>query len=293
MKSSSLAAIGSFIRLTKPIITLSVAFSALCGYILFSGTFSSGWFTAWFGVLLIAAGSSALNQVQERHTDAMMERTRHRPLPAGQVKLRHALVWVLLLSGSGALLLFVFAGIWPALLAILTLVWYNGLYTPLKLKTPWAILPGAVVGALPPVIGWTAAGGAVNEQAIVLVAAFFFMGQIPHFWLILLRYGQDYQKAGFPSATALLSSGQISRMTFVWVLATAISAVFLFVFQVVQGWLWGSMIMILSLALIISFYQWPGLKSPQHLNRAFLIMNLYFLSIMLILIAQSVLGASM
>jgi heme o synthase len=282
--------IGSFLKLTKPIITLSVAFSALTGFILFSGAFSHGWFYMYLGVLFIAAGSSVTNQIQERNQDKLMDRTHDRPLPSGQVTVHEAWILAAILGLSGIVLLWVFVRPVSAILAIITLLWYNGIYTPLKRVSPWAIIPGAVVGAIPPVIGWTAAGGYLFHPHIAFVSFFFFTGQIPHFWLILLRYGHDYEKAGFPSVSKVFSQLQISRLTFTWTTATAAIAIFLPLFGIIKSVWLGGTIVILSLILVLSFHKWPGIKKPVHVNRVFIIMNIYFLSMMIIIIIDSLMG---
>lgn len=279
----------ALLRLSKPIITLSVAFSALTGFILFRGSFSSGWFFLYLGVLFIAAGSSAINQTQEADLDQLMERTRLRPLPSGQLNHLQAWAWAVLLSVSGATILWISTHPTASIMAIITLLWYNGVYTPLKRVTPWAILPGALVGAFPPLIGWTAAGGHLLHPHIVFVAFFFFIGQIPHFWLILLKHGKDYQKAGFPSINDTFSPEQISRLTFIWTTVTAIAAIFLPVFGVIISPVLSILIITLSIVLIISFHKWPGIKSPVHVNRAFMVMNMYFLMIMIIIILDGLL----
>lgn len=288
-KISEKVGILSFLKLTKPIITLSVAFSALTGFILFSGAFGYGWFYMYFGVLLVAAGSSVINQIQEKTQDKLMERTRNRPLPSGQVSVSLAWILAFILAISGVLLLWVFVKPVSAILAMITLIWYNGIYTPLKRISPWAIIPGAVVGALPPVIGWTAAGGYLFHPHIVFVSFFFFIGQIPHFWLILLRYGHDYQKAGFKSIRKVFNPNQISRLTFTWTTATAAIAVCLPLFGIIESIWLGGTIVIFSIFLVLSFHKWPGIKNPVHVNRAFMIMNIYFLSMMIIIISDSLL----
>ena len=287
--NKNLKTVLAYIKLSKPIITLSVSFSALTGFVLFSKAFADGWFVAYSGVLLIAAGSSVINQIQEADSDKLMERTRNRPIPTGIVGERQAWLWAAILSISGAWILGYQFNLLTSVLAIFTLLWYNGIYTPLKRITPWAILPGAVVGAIPPAIGWVAAGGSLLHPHILFLSFFFFIGQIPHFWLILLRYGEDYHKAGFPSITSTFNTEQISRLTFVWTTATAIAAVFLSVFGIIESLAIALIILGLSVILVIFFYKWPGIKRPALVNRAFVIMNLYFLLIMLLIIADSIL----
>jgi protoheme IX farnesyltransferase len=171
-------------------------------------------------VFLLAAGGSALNQVQERATDALMARTRHRPLPAGLLSPRAGLAVVLALFAS-ALALLLAAGPLPAGLGVFAIVWYNGVYTPLKKITPWALLPGALCGALPPVLGWTAAGGAVADYRIILLAGIFFLWQVPHFWLLARRCRRDYRRAGLPTVARLFPPRQARRITLAWVIALA------------------------------------------------------------------------
>ncbi len=280
----------TLLALTKPIITLSVSFSALTGFILYAGSFADGWLQMYLGVMLIAAGSSALNQVQEAGPDKLMDRTSNRPVPSGDISGGGALLWAMLLSICGATLLWFTTNPTATLLAIITLIWYNGLYTPLKRITPWAILPGAVVGAIPPAIGWTAAGGAIHHPHIIFLAFFFFIGQIPHFWLILLRHGKDYEKAGFPSITRKFSHNQISRLTFTWTLATAITAILLPFFGIIRSTPFYIAIILLSLALTASFILWWGIRKRKQMNRAFMLMNIYFLLMMIIIIMDSLLS---
>jgi protoheme IX farnesyltransferase len=109
-------------------------------------------------------------------------------------------------------------------LAALAMAWYNGVYTPLKRVTIFAVVPGAVIGAIPPVIGWVAAGGRLSDGAIWFVAAFFFLWQVPHFWLLTLMHGTQYAKAGLRTLADRFTNGEIARLTFAWQLAAACAA---------------------------------------------------------------------
>ena len=205
-------------------LTAMVAASALAGYLLHPwnpGTSKAVVLT--LGVFLLAAGGSALNQVQERATDALMARTRHRPLPAGLLSPRAGLAVTLALFAS-ALALLLTTGPVPTGLGVFAIAWYNGLYTPLKKITPWALLPGALCGALPPMLGWTAAGGALFDYRIVLLAGIFFLWQIPHFWLLARRCRSDYRRAGLPTVARLFTPRQARRITLAWILALAVGA---------------------------------------------------------------------
>ena len=111
-----------------------------------------------------------------------------------------------------------------AWLGLAAAVVYNGVYTPLKRVTPFAALPGSFIGALPPVVGWVAAGGYLSDPTLHLVAFFFFLWQIPHFWLLLLFYEKDYADGGMPSLFDRFDRRQIVRLTFLWISAVCVAA---------------------------------------------------------------------
>ena len=177
-------------------------------------------------LMLQACGAAALNQVQDAHIDVLMERTARRPIPAGRISRRAATLFALGLLAAGSVVLGFF-GLAPMLLGLGAAVVYNLVYTPLKRVTPFAALPGALIGALPPVVGWSAAGGYLSDPSIHLVAFFFFIWQIPHFWLLLLFYHRDYADGGLPSLFDRFDRRQIVKLTFIWIAALAVSALLL------------------------------------------------------------------
>jgi protoheme IX farnesyltransferase len=150
------------------------------------------------GALLLAAGCSALNQVQERREDARMDRTRKRPLASGRMSPLAGL-WLAagLLSAAALCLALTPGGPACALFAPLTVLVYNGLYTPLKKRTPLAMLVGAVAGALPPVVGCVAAGAGPLDPRCLLLWGIFYAWQAPHFWLFARMHRAEYEAAGF------------------------------------------------------------------------------------------------
>ena len=159
------------------------------------------------GTALVAGGASALNQVYERDTDALMDRTRSRPLPAGRVAPDDARTFGLALAALGLGILGSATNVLAALLALATLVVYLAVYTPLKRRSPVATLVGAVPGALPPLIGWTAGSGAATLDGWVLFAIVL-LWQIPHFMAISWIYRDDYRKARFPMLSVLEPDGR-------------------------------------------------------------------------------------
>ena len=149
------------------------------------------------GTALVAGGAAVLNQLYERDTDALMRRTRLRPLPAGRVTPADARLFGITLSAAGLALLAARASALTAALALTTLLVYLLVYTPMKRRTPAATLVGAVPGALPALIGWTASHGTVAAGGAALFGIVFFW-QVPHFMAIAWLYRDDYGKAGFP-----------------------------------------------------------------------------------------------
>jgi len=191
------ASAADWLELTKPRITLLVVFTALVGFVTASPAprWSSLLAAALVGTGLVAAGASALNQVLERASDALMNRTRSRPIPAGRIRPVEAALFGLLLTAAGLALLAALGGALAALVAFATWASYLFLYTPLKRRTHLATLVGAVPGALPPVIGWAAASGRLEPGAFILFAIVF-LWQIPHFLAIAWLYREDYERGG-------------------------------------------------------------------------------------------------
>jgi heme o synthase len=148
------------------------------------------------GTVLLASGAGALNQVIERKFDAQMRRTSRRPIATGRIEPIHALVFGMLLSLVGSTYLALAVRPAASLLAVLTLVCYLFLYTPLKRRTPLCTLVGAFPGAMPVLIGYVAAAGKLNSSAWFLYAILF-LWQFPHFMAIAWMYREDYARAGY------------------------------------------------------------------------------------------------
>ena len=196
-----------YLDLTKPRLSLLSVLTVLIGYFAARPTLDS-WviFNLAVGTSLAAGGAAALNQWWERQTDAAMHRTRDRPLPAGDIRPARAAALGLLLSliGAGQLLLWV--NPLAALLLVLTVATYLLVYTPLKKRTHWCTEVGAISGALPPLIGWAGAEGALGPGAWVLFGVLAFW-QMPHFHAIAWLYRQDYAAAGFPMLAVIDAGG--------------------------------------------------------------------------------------
>lgn len=231
-----------FLELSKIKITLFVTITASFGFIAYKGSITTGIILPTLGTLLLACGSAAYNHYQERFTDALMERTKNRPIPSGKISASTAYFFAAALVLIGSLILLIGANLTAMILGLLNLFWYNFIYTPLKTKTALAIIPGSLVGAIPPAIGWVAAGGSLLAPQIIILSFFFFIWQIPHFWLLLLVLDKDYQKAGLPTLTRIFSHRQLTRITFVWIVATIVTGLLIPLFGIIHlNWIIYSM----------------------------------------------------
>ena len=203
------AILSDYVALTKPRLNVLVVATSAAGYYLGSATPPAPWSMAEAvcGTALVAAGSAVLNQVYERDTDALMRRTRLRPLPDGRVTADEAAIFGVGLAALGILLLVFKTNGLAALLALATLVLYVVIYTPLKRRSEIATLVGAIPGALPPLIGWAAGHGSLSVGGWVLFAIVF-LWQIPHFMAISWLYREDYGKAGFPMLAVIDPEGR-------------------------------------------------------------------------------------
>jgi protoheme IX farnesyltransferase len=195
-------------ELTKPRITVLVLVTAAAGYLLDPGVVADAALLAWtlVGTALLASGAAALNQVLERSTDALMERTASRPLPSGRLDANVALAFGVLLCLSGLVALLAFVNPLTAMLGAVTVALYAFVYTPLKRLTSLSTLVGAIPGAMPTLMGWAAAHDGLGLGAWALFAILF-LWQMPHFLAIAWMYRDDYRRAGFPILSTTDPSG--------------------------------------------------------------------------------------
>jgi protoheme IX farnesyltransferase len=210
--------LSDFVQLAKPRITLMVMLTAGIGLLLATGQAPPlGLALAVLaGTGLIAAGGSALNHHWERDTDRLMERTAARPLPAGRMRPDVALGYGTTLAAAGLVLLALMVNLLSAVLGLIAFIGYVFIYTPLKRVTPLATLVGAVPGAIPPMMGWAAAGGRLDAGAWALFALLFFW-QLPHFLAIAWICREDYARAGLPVYTVGDAGGsRTARQMVLW-----------------------------------------------------------------------------
>ncbi|MCE1204330.1 MAG: protoheme IX farnesyltransferase [Holophagaceae bacterium] len=228
--------ISTFLELTKLRISGASTFTAAAGYVAFLRGADLGLVTTLLGILLLAMGSSALNEVQEHRFDALMPRTANRPIPRGDLSPAQAAVIATVMAICGFLVLWLAHNLTSALLGALALGWYNGFYTPLKRVSAFAVVPGSLIGALPPAIGWTAAGGSVADPSVLALAFVFFIWQVPHFWLLVGLHAEGYEEAGYPTLVSVFGRPRLSRLTFTWTCGTAAACGLLPLFRVLVSW---------------------------------------------------------
>lgn len=285
-RKSLISWIKIILELGKVRISLPIALSALVGYTLKTGWLSAEVWMLLSGVFLMSCSSGAINHIQEYKTDALMPRTKNRPIPSGKISLKGAILVALSFFVYGA---FILLNSFPPIVfftALLTLLSYNLIYTPLKKVTAFAVVPGSLVGAIPPYIGWFAGGGALFDEQIIWVALFFFIGQIPHFWLLLLMFGKEYTLAGYPSLNSVFNDNQIKRLSYTWILAT-IATAFIVAMTVLQGSTTMFFLLIYIFYLLFSLTAGILIKKDIPVRASFLKLNFMYLLMMILLIVDS------
>jgi heme o synthase len=276
-----------YLKLGKFTISLPVAFTGFLGYFMARPRLDTGAIYTIAGIFLLSMGSAALNQIQERHTDAKMKRTAERPLPSGKVTLTGAIIFVVCCASAGTLMLIFTEYRLAAAFGLFTLAWYNLVYTPLKRVTAFAVLPGALIGALPPLIGWTAAGGNPLDMEILAVAFLLFVGQMPHYWLLLLKVGREFHEAGLPVITSLFDQRQIRNLSFLWVATAGLCVMMLPATPVIRhvaiSWLMIAAAVLYIIRMFLLSYRG---NLVDHWKKAFITVNLFYLFIIMALIAD-------
>jgi heme o synthase len=278
-----------FAQLFKFPISFMSTVSAATGYLAFTHAFTWRLLPVCGAILILAFAACALNEAQEHKLDALMERTRQRPIPSGKISATGAVILASVLAAAALASLWLMGGMLAAGLGALAVLWYNGIYTYLKRVSSLASVIGSVIGAIPPAIGWVCAGG-VLDGPILSLSFFLLMWQVPHFWLLALRISGDYEQAQFPTFVRAMGTDSLSRVTFMWTAATAASALLLPIFGLSSSPFFG-----LGLALAgawLTVIAWRSLRAPskQGFRQAFHAINYYAVMVMGAVILDAVLG---
>ncbi|MBI4227918.1 MAG: protoheme IX farnesyltransferase [Candidatus Omnitrophica bacterium] len=263
--------ISAYLELTKPRLTLLAVLTTWVGlHLAAPGPVPAALALATLaGAALVGGAGGALNQYLEWERDAKMARTRRRPLPSGRLAPRAARTFGLLLGGLGLAVLALSVNLLAAGLGLATLITYLAVYTPLKTRTPLCTLAGAVPGALPPLIGWAAARGALDAGGWTLFALMF-LWQLPHFLALAWMYRDDYARAGFQMLPAMDPTGHaVGRQIALSCLALLPVSLVPTVLQV-TGNLYFAVALILGLAFLGLGTAAAVAQTPQSARRLFL-----------------------
>lgn len=277
-------------RLIRGRLSLMVTFSALTGYFLTGIAPGVNFIFLFAGLFLLASGASVLNQVQERKQDSLMKRTFTRPIPAGEITPVNAAWIAFLFIGAGAAIL-LRNGWVPMVLGLLNIVFYNLIYTPLKTRSWLAIIPGALVGGVPPLIGWTSAGYDLFHPHAVFLFIFVCLWQVPHFWLLMIKYGKEYEKAGFSSISKVLNEKQIKSVVFIWGVVTSIFLMSFPIFGFILNPVLLVALIVTNIFFIRYFYRFlfQG-KNSQTIRYAFILINSYAMVVFILLIVNALIS---
>jgi len=263
---------------------MAVGFTSMAGYIIYSGNLDFQLVKLALSVFVLAGGASAMNQFQERIYDSKMGRTMLRPIPSGKISPQLALLTAVLFIVSGIISLYILFGFLTAFLGFFNVLWYNFLYTPLKKITPFAVVPGSLTGAVPVLMGWTAAGGFLFESTIVFIAFFLFIWQIPHFWLLMLKYGKEYEDAGFPTINQKLSPMTLKKIIYLWMIATSVASLMVPFFIINISMLFFLSVFVVNIFFVGIFTKLSfGNYAEINLKKSFISINIYMIVFMMMM----------
>lgn len=268
---------------------LLVAFSSLFGFALSAQRLGwQGWLV-FASVLLLAGGGASLNSYQEYRWDRMMKRTSRRPVAAGLIAPETARRQGQVLAGSGLFLLFLGTSqIVPVVAGVIALILYNLVYTPLKYRSTWAIVPGAVCGAIPPYIGWLAGGGQLFSPVILGVVLLLILWQIPHFWLVMLSNKDDYRMSPLPHLSNLIPESKLQIMAILWIGALVVVLHSLLVISTAMPVTIRIMVSVVGVAVWLVFILQLGMRKAPPYRFLFILLNSFMLLTMALLTVGAV-----
>ena len=274
-----------YLELAKIRLTAMVLITTAVGFILGStGPVAyGGLFWTILGTGLAAAGASTMNQLLEIRRDAMMRRTRGRPLPTGRVSPLAALAFALGSSAAGIGILNELVNPLTALLGLANIVIYSLVYTPLKPRTSLCTLVGAICGALPPIMGWTGAANSISLGALLL-GTILFLWQIPHFLSLVWICRDDYAKAGFRMLPLIDPAGHLTCLMIVLYSLALLPLGLAVTFVGLAGYLFGAVSLLLGLGLFLLAVALRRAKTPRNARRVFLASLAYLPLLMLFMV---------
>ena len=272
-----------FLILTKFNLSFTVSLSLVFGFILSKNSIDFTLINPFLAVLLLALGVSALNQVQEYKEDSLMDRTKHRPVASGKISVQKGFGISFALIALSFLFIYLSLSFIGVLLFAFVIIMYNLFYTKAKKITIYAAVYGAVLGVIPPLIGWISAQGSVLDIGFISLGLFYFIWQIPHFWLLTLKYHKQYEKASFPTVVKVFGVEGMERITFIWLLLTLIAGLYLTAIFA------NSMVITIILILVnlYTLFNIFKLRSEHNYLKTFISINIFMLALMILLVIDA------
>jgi len=273
-----------YLELTKFRIVMMVLITTAAGYFFGAKHIDIGLLlNTLAGTALVAAGTNALNQYVEREHDAKMKRTRHRPLPSGRMTPRAALVFASAIAVIGSVYLWIAVNPLTSILGAFTLTSYIFVYTPIKRVSTACTIIGAIPGAIPPLMGWTAATNALTLGGWIVFAILFFW-QLPHFMAISWMYREDYGRAGFRMLSVEDGDGaSVARQAIGYSVLLLAVSLLPQIFRL-GGWPYTIAAALFGLALVAASIAFRNDRSPRNARRLFMFSNVYLIVVMLFLV---------
>lgn len=232
-KTDARRLLSNLLVLARVPVSVVVAVVSMLGYLLYSPAFSLALFATGFGSFFLCAGCSALNQVQEKRTDGYFSRTMTRPLPQGYMSSRTAVMIAILWISLAVSLFAMTASSRTLVVAFMVLAIYNGLYTAMKRRTPFALLVGSIAGAMPPLLGWVAAGGSMFDLLILTNCVIWYLVQIPHIWMRIFTHKEEYLSRYSPIPVSYFVLTHQKMLMRIWYFAYVFS---IMIFALVCTW---------------------------------------------------------
>lgn len=276
------------LKIAKVPLCLLVAFSSLFGFLYATPILTEKAVYLFVAILLLSCGSATLNSFQERRTDSNLQRTKNRPLVQRNISDNSALTQAILLIITGLLALYFFFDIKTFVTGLIAVVLYNFIYTCLKSKSLFAIIPGTLSGAIPPYIGWLASGGEMMSFRAILPVLLLIFWQIPHFFLVLLNHKLDYTSSIVPNILKKLSETSLKRVFMPWITALAVTMITFTVLPSNIGNL-GRLLIVINAVVLFTLFcvQFVYMKHPNY-GYLFKHLNLSIFIIMIVICCGAV-----
>lgn len=237
------------------------------------------------GTFIVAGGASALNQVWERENDARMRRTQNRPLPTGRLAMRDGVLFGVLMGLSGTLYLLFAVNLLTAVLGFLSFVIYVLVYTPMKARSAWNTVMGAISGALPPVMGWTAVRDTLGLEPLVLFAILFFW-QHPHFFALSWKYREDYRQGGFRMLSFNDESGNRSGLVMIFMAAPLLPLAAALTPLGLTGTLYMYVSFVLGMMYLLACVYFASFRTEKTAGKAFFASLIYLTLLLVVMLGD-------